>query len=121
MKRTIKERSLRSIELVPFKKLILLAIISNIIIMLLVLLFSNNLPPQVPLFYGLARGENQLASRLGLLIPSLVSLSIISFNLIVSFFVKSIFLKKTLIIASVAATVFSLITTVKIFFLIASF
>lgn len=103
------------------KKLIYFSIIINLITGVLILLVRNNLPPEVPLFYGLAEGESQLTSPIGLLLPSAFSLFIISAHATLSFFWKDDFLRQTLILAGFAVTIFSVIATVKTILLVGSF
>lgn len=93
----------------------------NILIILSVILAQRFLPPEVPLFYGLAEGEDQLAPRLFLLIPSLASLVILTINSLISSRVEDIFIKKALILAAIGTTFFAAITTLKIMFLVGSF
>ena len=90
-------------------------------ILIVLLAKTKFLPPEVPLFYGEAQGEAQIGKSLGLTIPSLISLFIIVINLLISFIVKDEFLKRVLILASLACAIFSTITTIKIILLIGSF
>ena len=88
---------------------------------LFVLAIQKRLPPEVPLFYGLAEGEQQLSSSIWLIIPSLTSLGIILLNGIISFFWKKDFLRETLTLTSLAVAILSTITTLKIILLVGSF
>jgi len=85
-----------------------------------VLLLQKRLPPEIPLFYGLPEGEDQLTTRLGLLIPAITALIIVLVNLILTRIVDDEFLKKSLIIAGFGVIIFSLATTLKIILLVAS-
>lgn len=76
------------------------------------------LPPQIPLFYGLPESESQLSPALGLALPGVFSLLILVGNLALVKIVKDDFLKKILAGASLVASIFASITTVKIVFLV---
>ncbi len=93
----------------------------SIATILLVLIFQKILPPQIPLFYGLPRGEQQLAKTQALVIPSLLSLTVIIVNYTLSLFIDDDFIKKALVFTSIVSVFFSTITTIKIFFLVGSF
>lgn len=93
----------------------------NILIILLVLFAQRFLPPEVPLFYGLAEGEGQLAPRLFLLIPSSASFVVLIVNSLIASRVGNTFIKKALILAAIGTTFFAAITTLKIMFLVGSF
>lgn len=105
-------------ENVPFKNFVTAAFLLNIVVIVIVLVLQTFLPPQIPLFYGLPEGEEQLTSSLILIIPSSVSLLILAANVSLSYFLKEDFLKKILVITALGITIFSLVTTIKIIFLI---
>jgi len=106
---------------VPFRGYIWAALATNLAVILLVLSIRKFLPPQVPLLYGTAEGEGQLAPSLALAIPNLTALLITMVNLAISASTKDDFLKKTLVLTALAATFFASITTIKIVFLVGSF
>lgn len=107
---------------IPFKNIILAALLTNILAIGLVFLMRKNyLPPEVPLFYGLPEGEAQLAPSINLIFPSILSLVVISLNILLISVIKDGFLKNTLSIVSLIVTFFSLITTIKIVFLVGGF
>jgi len=85
------------------------------------LLTLSSLPPQVPLFYGLPETEERLAPSWMLVVPSVVSFLILLANASLSLFVEDEFPKKILMAASLAAVLFSTITTLKIISLVGSF
>lgn len=106
---------------IPFIKFIILATAINLIVIVLVILLRNNLPPEVPLFYGLPESGEQLAPKIFLIFPSIVSETIIIVNLLLSFLIKDNFIKRAVIFSSLLSTIFSSITTLKIIFLVGSF
>lgn len=110
-----------TLEKIHFKKAVAAFFLLNLATMLLVVLLKTKLPPQIPLYYGLARGEEQLAETLYLTLPSFVSLAILVLNLVVSFALDDEYLSKTLTISGLAAILLATITTVKIIFLVGSF
>ena len=105
----------------PFKTWIIVCSIVNILFVLAIFIFQNNLPPQIPLLYGLAEGEEQLVPKLLLTLPNIAALLITLINIGATYVYSDSFLKKILIIAAIAATLLASITSFKIFFLVGSF
>ena len=103
------------------KKYIATLAINILVIIFVLFAKSNYLPPEVPLYYGLARGNDQIVPSALLIIPSLVAIILSIINFLLSTTLKDDFLKSTLLIASIVITFFSLITTLKIVFLVGSF
>ncbi len=108
-------------EKIAFKKLLYVSFGLSIINLTLVIALQKYLPPQVPLFYGAAEGEEQLTSSLGLIIPASLSIILILLNSLLSLFLESNFLQKILSIVSFTVTLLSAITVIKIILLIGSF
>jgi uncharacterized protein YqhQ len=102
------------------KKFFKVSLFLGLVSILLALLAQKILPPQIPLFYGLPESEGQLASALQLIIPGVFSLTITVFNFGLLTLVKDNFLQKALLLASLLAGIFALITTIKIIFLVGS-
>ena len=115
------KRSYLTVTEIPFLKLIFVFILLNLATAAVVIIAKNNIPPQVPLYYGYARGDKQLVESFILILPSLISIGIIIINTFISLFIGSGYLKRVLIISSFLATALSLITTVKIMLLVGSF
>lgn len=105
----------------PFTNFIYAIFLVNVVVIVLVLVFKKFLPPVVPLFYGFAEGEQQLATSTQLIIPSFLSIAFLIFNLIIAFFLKDDFAKKVLVLIPFVTTFFSAITTIEIFFLVGNF
>jgi len=82
------------------------------------LICQSRLPPQIPLFYGLPQGEDQLIGSLGLALPSLISLTLTTLNFFLAKKIKNTFLERILAAASLTITALALITTVKVAFLV---
>lgn len=106
---------------VPLKNYILTGGVIDLLTAVFVLFAQNRLPPQVPLFYGLPLGEDQLAKPIFLLVPAILSCLIILANLLLAHLVKDDFLKKAFAVASFASAIFAAITTCKIIFLVGNF
>lgn len=104
----------------PFLRLIKITLSINLFIILFILVLHKTLPPQIPLYYGLPEGEEQLAPVFFLTLPSILSIFILGLNIILGTWLKEDFLKKILIASSLPITFFSAITTLKIFFLVGS-
>ncbi len=105
----------------PLAKLTIFAVLSNLAIIILGVVLKSKFPPQIPLFYGMAEGEEQLAGSSLILLPNLVSLIIIVINFLFSFLTKDDLLKKTLIFSGMTATILATITVVKISLLVGNF
>lgn len=116
-----RKKDLEQKDLVPFKKILIPAIFFSLGTIALTLFLQKSLPPEVPLFYGLPRTEEQLVPSLSLIIPSLASIAIIVVNLLISQFLKDDYLRKVLVLVGVTGVFFATITTLKIIFLVGSF
>lgn len=81
-------------------------------------LLRNRIPPQVPLYFGLAEGEQQLGSDKSLFIPPLVSLVVVGINLFISFWVNSNFARQILIFSGFFVSLLSFVAVFKIIFLV---
>ena len=106
---------------IPFIKWVYASFVFNLVVILLVLAIQKWLPPQVPLFYGMAEGEGQLAKSILLPIPSLAAIGISLANILISLSIKDLFIKKALIVAGLGVTFLATITVFKIVFLLGSF
>lgn len=102
----------------PYLSFTLLFGLGNIITIIVVLIFQKNLPPEIPLYYGLPRSTRQLATPPELIIPLIISLVVAFFNNSIAFLTKSDFLKKVLIIASYFIIAMAIITVIKIMLLV---
>jgi len=111
----------KKLEKIPLIKFIYVSVVLVILNLLFVVLIQSNLPPEVPLHYGLAQGHEQLAESMQLTIPAVVSLLVIIANVFLASFIKKKFLQQALVLTAFAVTVFSIITTIKIIFLVGSF
>lgn len=103
-----------------FKPYIYLSLGINMVTLVISLLAQKFLPPQIPLFYGLAEGEGQITPSLALVIPSLASALVVILNSFLSLVLKDDFLKKMLILAGLATSFLATVTTIKIILLVGS-
>lgn len=78
----------------------------------------NSLPPEIPLWYGRPIGENQIAQKDFIFLPSAISIFYIIVCLLFIKKVKDKFLIKILIGTAFLSTILTTITTVKIINLI---
>lgn len=117
----ISKKKNEIVQKVALPEYLLIASIVNFIVITFVIVTKSNLPPVVPLFYGVAYGSDRLVSSNFLILPSLLSLFFISINSIISFFVDDVFLKKTLTLAGLAATIFSVITVFNIILIVGNY
>lgn len=103
---------------VPFKSYLLGSFILTLITIAFIVFSQGKLPPEVPLFYGAAEGEAQIASSWMLIIPSVFSIFTILTNFVLATIVGDEFIKKVLVISALIVTLFSVVTTFKIIFLV---
>lgn len=106
---------------VVLKNYALAGISLSLLSAILILAFKRNLPPQVPLFYGLPVGESQLVSSWGFLISPTAAFVITIVNIFISSLVSDNFYKRVLIISSFFISILVIITTLKIIFLVGFF
>lgn len=105
----------------PFIPLVFVSLAVSLTTIVVAFLGRRYLPPEIPLLFGLPKGQDQLTSNSGIIIPSLFSLGFIITNSFLAYTFSDDFLKKTLIIISFAITVFATIATTEIFILVGSF
>jgi len=106
---------------IPFFQIVLPIFSIHILGMLLYLGVQSNLPPVVPLLYGLPYGEEQLVPKLFLLSPLVVGLVILILNTVIIKFTKDNFSQKALLYLIIATSLLSIVTVTKIVFLVGSF
>lgn len=106
----------------PFRNYVVGSFIVSLTLIILILLLKNNyLPPEIPLFYGLAEGQEQLTPSSFLIIPLVASSLFLVFNIIIGALIKNEFLRRTLIASGISLVALSLISTLKIVFLVGTF
>jgi hypothetical protein len=106
---------------VPFIKYVYVGLVANLVLVLALLAIHSFLPPQIPLFYGSAEGEGQLAPSWAIIIPNLSAILASFVNTALCLLVKDEFLKKTLVIASLGISLLATITVAKIILIVGSF
>ncbi|MFZ5932567.1 MAG: hypothetical protein ACOYT7_00560 [Patescibacteria group bacterium] len=109
------------IKTLPFRTYVFASLLINFLTILGVLGVLSFLPPEVPLFYGLAEGEQQLVKSIFLVIPASLSFLIIVVNSLLSYLFADEFFKKVLVLAGIGTSFFAVITTLKIILLVGSF
>lgn len=117
----MKKSFLKEIFSVPYKEFFGFCLLFNICVIAIIVLFKGMLPPVVPLMYGLPVGEEQLVPRLFLTVPSAISMILIVINMTIAKLLGGAFIQKVLVGLAIAITLLSAVTTMKIFFLVASF
>src|SRR3990172_4369132 len=88
----------------PFKKLVLITLLVNLLMGISTIIIQKNLPPEVPLYFGLPQGVSQLSSSIHLIIPVSISLSITIINGTLTLFISNEYLKKALVLTSAGLT-----------------
>ena len=104
----------------PFRGFFLTCLILNVVFSLLVLLLQKSLPPVVPLMYGLPVGEEQLVPRIALAGPSALAFLIAMVNAFGAKASKNPFIEKVLVGLTIVVTSLAIVTTLKVFFLVAA-
>ena len=105
-------------EKIPFKNAVYLTLGINLLILVFILFANRNLPPEIPLFYGNAVGEAQLALTGWFFVAPGTSLLVLILNTILSSIIKDSFLKKMLILSALFVSILVAITVFKIVFLV---
>lgn len=113
-------QKLIEVENLPFRPYLVGSLVVNLLMVALTIGLQKFLPPQIPLFYGVAEGESQLAKSIFLFLPNAFALIVLTANIFIASLVEEEFFKKILIMAGIIATFFATITTVKIFLLVGS-
>lgn len=113
----IKEKTLQ----IPFKKIVLVLLIFNLSFIAIILKARQWLPPEVPLLYGLPKGEQTLTSQLTLILPSLTAMAILVINSLFIVATKDDFLQKIFVALIIATSLLSAIATLRIILLVGSF
>lgn len=106
---------------IPLKSLFTISIIINVVIALVGLTSTFILPPEIPLFYGMPKNDSQLVPSFMIILPSLITLILTIFNLILAIKLNGQYIKKALAFTSISLTLLNIIATLKIIFLVGSF
>lgn len=104
----------------PLKSLFVTSVVINLILIISGLLAKFILPPEIPLFYGLPKNEDQLAPAIFVILPAVIAILTTVANIVVSLSIDSLYLKRTMAFTSISVTILSLIATYKIIFLVGS-
>lgn len=102
----------------PQTVVIIVCVAINLLVILWVGLSQNSLPPEVPLFYGMPMGEEQLASSSLLVLPAVIALILIAINFLLLKVSRDQFLQNVLVSTMVVITALSSITITKIVLLV---
>lgn len=104
-----------------FEKIVIACLVVNTLTIILVVYLRKNLPPVIPLFYGLPVSEEELTNSLGLAIPPVISIILIAVNWAIAKITKDEFIKKIFIGLIISLTIFSVVAVIKTIFLVGSF
>ncbi len=104
-----------------FEKIVIICLVINALTIISVILLRKNLPPTIPLFYGLPVSEEELTSSIGLIIPPTTAIILIALNWGITKVTKDEFIKKIFTGLIICITAFAVIAVVKTFFLVGSF
>ncbi|MCS7091885.1 MAG: hypothetical protein NZM26_00850 [Patescibacteria group bacterium] len=115
-----KKNLISETKSLPLIKLVFLALILNIATIILIVLVKENMPPEIPLFYGKTEGSEQLAPLNYIYIPPVMSILILFINVGCSIFVKDKFIKNSLSVVSFICSLFTTIAVIKIINLVGS-
>ncbi len=109
------------LETLPLTKIAIVTLIASAMLLAFSVVAIFFLPPQIPLYYFAGDPKNQIADSLLIIFPPILAIIFSVINFLLAVIVKSDFLKKILIIASLSITILAAISVLKIFFLVASF
>lgn len=93
----------------------------NLITIAAIFLALSKLPPQVPLFYGMATGPAQLAEKSFLFLPPVLAFAALIVNEILQKVMKDTFIGSILQWSSLVFAILSSITIFRIMLLVGSF
>jgi len=105
---------------IAYARSILGLLVFNLVIISLVIILNNCLPPEVPLFYGLPIGEEQLTKSMFLILPPVVAIIFTIINSVAVNVIKDDFVQKTLLAITLFVSLLTSITVIKIILLINS-
>lgn len=103
------------------KNYITFSYIINFLLLLFLVSILDFLPPQLPFFYGMPYGEDQLVARNFILSAPLAGIVITSLNLVLARLIQEGLIKKVLETTSLIMSFLILVTVLKIVFLIGFF
>jgi hypothetical protein len=107
-------------QALPLINLLYISVGISVLNLLIILIAQRFLPPVVPLYYGLAEGEQQLGTLNELFILPVLSFGVIIANYVLASFINNEFIKQALVIIALSTSLLLLITSVKIIFLVGS-
>lgn len=107
-------------EKLPLKNLFVFSFLSSLLFLFLSSISIFILPPEIPIFYGLPKTSDQLGRSFYILLPSLVSISIVIVNSLVAIKIESQHQKRALAFTTLLVSILSMITTYKIVSLVGS-
>jgi len=125
IKRTVPikiiKKSKFSIKSIPLVRFLYAAFILGLLNIITTLLLQNFLPPEVPLYYGLAKSQEQLTTSFGLITPGVITLGVAMLNTSLAYVLGNNFLQKILVLSAFSVSIISFIATIEIIFLVGSF
>jgi hypothetical protein len=101
-----------------YKRQFLAVILVNIVGLVVLQFLGPNLPPEAPLLYANAAGEEQLIETRYLGLPFVICLLVCLINLVLVPSLEDKFLKQVLLGVSFVVSILALITVTKIVFLV---
>jgi len=108
-------------EKLPYFKLAIFSLFICFGVIILSLISRFFLPPKIPILFGLPQTDKQLAPSFFIILPSAIAILITIINALLAINIKSIFLKKALMFATISVSMLATITTLKVIFLVGSF
>lgn len=101
--------------------LVIISVLLSVGTMVGITILRDAIPPEVPLFYGLPEGEEQIAPQNLFYLPSLLALTFTVINIALATLFDNKYPQRVLIITGFAASIFASITTLQIIRLVGSF
>lgn len=101
-----------------FKKIFIFVLSVNLALIGVVITLRKKLPLEIPLFYGLPEGEEQLTKNIFLIVPAVFAIIFSIINILILIPTKDRFTKGVLIYSLIFISFLSLVSIVKIIFLV---
>lgn len=113
---------MKRIKNVPsFVLISIVCVVINLAVIVGIILLDKNIPPEIPLYYGMPQGADQLTLKSSLPLPSIIAIFLGIINIILAVILKDVFLKRVVSGITVATTSLAVITIIKIVSTVGSF
>jgi hypothetical protein len=113
-----KNAALLGVEKIFYYKIVVALLGVNMLAVLAVVLLREKLPPSLPLWYGSAAGDKQLAAKTLLVLPPFIAMGIVVLGSVITKFLDDTFLKQVVIGIGILSTILASIAVAEIVVLV---